>query len=65
MSRTAVRASPISRTAAILIMALGVFTFVFVNDVAGVAFLLLGAFLYVLLYRFTARVERELRAAEP
>lgn len=63
MSRTPVRASPISRTAAILIMALGIFTLLFVNDIAGVAFLLLGAFLYVLLYRFTAKIERELRSA--
>ncbi|MDV3293673.1 MAG: hypothetical protein LYZ70_05330 [Nitrososphaerales archaeon] len=45
-------------------MALGIFTFLFVNDIAGAAFLVLGAFLYVLLYRFTAKIERELRSAD-
>ncbi len=59
-----VRVSPISRAAAILIMALGVFTFVFVNDIAGVVFIVLGVILYALLFRFTKRVEHELREAE-
>ncbi len=59
-----VRVSPISRVAAILIMALGVFTLLFVNDIAGVAFIVLGVILYALLYRFTRRVENELRSAE-
>lgn len=59
-----VRVSPISRVAAILIMALGVFTLVLVNDIAGVAFIVLGVILYALLYRFTRRVENELRSAE-
>jgi len=45
-------------------MAVGVFTFVFVNDIAGVAFIVLGAGLYALLYRFTARLENELKSAE-
>lgn len=55
-----VRVSPISRTAAILIIILGVFTLIFVNSIAGVVFLALGAILYVLLYRFTARLNSEL-----
>jgi membrane protein implicated in regulation of membrane protease activity len=50
--------------AAILIMVLGVFTLFFVNPIAGIAFLALGAILYALLYRFTRKVERELRAGE-
>jgi membrane protein implicated in regulation of membrane protease activity len=56
-----VRVSPISRAAAILIVALGVFTLVAVNTIAGIAFIALGVILYALLYRFTARVERELQ----
>lgn len=51
-----VRVSPISRTAAILIIVLGVFTLLFVNPIAGVAFLVLGAVLYALLYKFTAKL---------
>ncbi len=59
-----VRVSPISRTAAILIMAVGLFTLVFVNAIAGVAFIVLGAILYLLLYRFTAKLESEIKSAE-
>ena len=60
----AVRIRPISRTAAILIMAVGVFTLVFVNDIAGFAFIVLGVILYVLLYGFTEKLDSELRTAE-
>ena len=60
----AVRVSPISRTAAILIILLGVFTLFFVNEIAGLAFLVLGAILYTLLYRFTAKLNADVRAAE-
>jgi heme O synthase-like polyprenyltransferase len=60
----AVRVSPISRTAAILIMTLGVFTLFFVNAIAGIAFLALGAVLYALLYRFTAKLNAGVRATE-
>jgi len=59
-----VRVSPISRTAAILIIVLGVFTLFFVNEIAGIAFLALGAILYALLYRFTSGLNSELRKAE-
>lgn len=65
-----VRVSPISRTAAILIMAVGIFTLfagvvadVPVNEVAGVAFIVLGVVLYSLLFKFTRKVEREIRGA--
>lgn len=59
-----VRVSPISRTAAILIIVLGVFTLFFVNEIAGVAFLALGVILYALLYRFTARLNTDIGRAE-
>ena len=59
-----VRVSPISRAAAILIILLGFFTLLFVNEIAGVAFLVLGAILYALLYRFTAKLSREVRQAD-
>jgi membrane protein implicated in regulation of membrane protease activity len=59
-----VRVSPISRLAAILIIVLGVFTLLFVNQVAGIAFLVLGAVLYALLYRFTAKLNSEIRQTE-
>lgn len=58
------RVSPISRTAAILIIVVGVLTFFFVNQIAGVAFLALGLVLYALLYRFTNRLNAELGRAE-
>jgi len=60
----AVRVSPISRTAAVLIMVLGVFTLFFVNEIAGVAFLALGVVLYAILYRFTAKLNADVGAAE-
>ena len=63
-----VRVSPISRTAAILIIALGVFTLVGglvadvqANEVAGGAFIVLGLALYWLLLRFTRRLESEIK----
>jgi membrane protein implicated in regulation of membrane protease activity len=59
-----VRVSPISRAAAILIIAVGVFTLLFVNPIAGIAFLVLGAVLYALLYRFTARLNAGLGQTE-
>jgi membrane protein implicated in regulation of membrane protease activity len=60
----AVRVSPISRTAAILIIILGVFTTFLVNLVAGIAFLALGVVLYVLLYRFTSGLNKRIDQAE-
>jgi membrane protein implicated in regulation of membrane protease activity len=57
--------SPVSRLAAILLIILGIFTLVFVLVIAGIAILVLGIVLYWLLYRFSARVERELDAKEP
>jgi membrane protein implicated in regulation of membrane protease activity len=64
------RASPVSRTAAILIIAVGAFVLftglvadIVASDVAGVAFIVLGVFLYWLLYRVTPRLDRNARAA--
>jgi membrane protein implicated in regulation of membrane protease activity len=66
----AVRASPISRTAAILIIAVGAFVLLAglvtgeaANEIAGVAFVVLGLVLYRLLFRFTRKLERELKEA--
>ncbi|HZW84536.1 MAG TPA: hypothetical protein VFE91_01360 [Nitrososphaerales archaeon] len=66
-----VRVSPISRTAAIVILAIGVFTLftgvvadIVENEIAGVAIIALGIFLYRLLYRFSDRVSKEVREAE-
>lgn len=66
-----VRVSPVSRTAAILIVAIGVFVLTagmvngeFPSDIAGGAFVVLGVLLYYILYRFTRKLEREIAAAE-
>jgi hypothetical protein len=66
-----VRASPISKTAALLIIALGVFTLfagvvggVVVNDIAGVAIIVLGLILYRILFRFARKLERQINDAE-
>lgn len=58
------RVSPISRLAAILLIVLGIFTFVFVLPILGILIIILGLVLYWLLYRFSAKVERELKDAE-
>lgn len=65
------KVSGVSRTAALLIIVLGIFTLVvgvasavFEDTVAGVAFVVLGVFLYSLLFRFTRKVEREIDAEE-
>jgi membrane protein implicated in regulation of membrane protease activity len=54
-----VRVSPISRSAAILIIVIGILTYYFINDVAGIAFIALGLVLYWVLYRFTRKVVSE------
>lgn len=66
-----VRASPVSKTAAILIIAVGVFvltaglaTDTLASDIAGGAFLVLGVVLYYLLLRFTKKLEREFAEAQ-
>lgn len=66
-----VRVSPVSRTAAILIIAIGLFvltggivTGTLASEIAGGAFVALGALLYGLLYWFTRKLEREIRGAE-
>jgi len=59
-----VRVSPVSRLAAILLILLGIFTMLFVLVIAGILITVLGLVLYWLLYRFSARVEKELRDAE-
>jgi len=63
-----VRVSPISKSAAILLVILGVFTLVaglstgvLTVTIAGLAITVLGLALYRLLYRFTRKVEREIR----
>jgi hypothetical protein len=62
-----VRVSPVSKTAAIIIIALGLFLLVGglaaqedETIVAGVAVTVLGVVLYRLLFRFTKKIEREL-----
>ena len=57
--------SPISRGAAVLIVVVGLFTILYVNPFAGVAFVVLGVALYWLLYRFARRVKREVEGREP
>ncbi len=66
-----VRVSPISKTAAILIIAIGIFvltaglvTGTLASDIAGGAFVMLGVLLYFLLLRFTKRLEREISEAQ-
>ncbi len=63
----AVRVSPISRTAAILIIAVGLFVLLaglstgeVASDVSGVAFIALGIFLYLFLLRFTRKLGKEI-----
>jgi len=70
MMSAKVRVSPISKTAALLIIAIGVFVLftglvadVPASDVAGVAFIILGLILYRLLFRFTKKLEREIAEA--
>ncbi len=62
-----VRVSPISRTAAILIIVIGIITLlaglstgVLASTVAGAAFIVLGVFLYALLYRLRGNIRREI-----
>jgi membrane protein implicated in regulation of membrane protease activity len=57
-----VRVSPISRGAAVLIVIVGLFTIAYINEIAGIAFVVLGIALYWLLYRFARKVEREVGA---
>jgi membrane protein implicated in regulation of membrane protease activity len=66
-----VRVSPVSRTAAILIIAIGVFVLTaglvtggLGSDIAGGAFVALGVILYFLLLRFTKKLEREIAEAQ-
>jgi tetrahydromethanopterin S-methyltransferase subunit E len=66
-----VRVSPISKTASILIIAIGVFvlyagivTDTLASDITGIAFIALGVILYFILIWFTKKLEREIREAE-
>jgi membrane protein implicated in regulation of membrane protease activity len=66
----AVRASPISKTAAILITIVGLFVLltgliarVVTNEVEGAVFIILGLVLYGVLRRFTKKLRRELRGS--
>jgi len=59
-----VRVSPVSKTAAILIVAIGIFVLMvglatgeLASDIAGGAFVVLGAILYALLFRFTKKLQ--------
>ncbi|MDG6942428.1 MAG: hypothetical protein JRN34_05885 [Nitrososphaerota archaeon] len=63
-----VRASPISKTAAILIVVVGIFVLfagllarVIASEVEGIAFIVLGLALYGLLRRFTKKLGEEVR----
>ncbi len=65
-----VRVSPISRTAAILIIILGAFTLLagwaadeFASEGAGAGIVVLGVFLYWLLFRLTRRIASDFEAA--
>jgi membrane protein implicated in regulation of membrane protease activity len=60
-----VRVSPISRGAAFLIIVIGLFTIAYINDIAGIVFVVLGIALYWLLYRFARRVRREIEEKGP
>ncbi|MGD0145901.1 MAG: hypothetical protein ABSB53_03495 [Nitrososphaerales archaeon] len=58
-----VKVSPISRLVSLLIIAIGIFTLVggwatgiLEDEIAGIAFIILGIFLYRLLYRFDRKV---------
>jgi membrane protein implicated in regulation of membrane protease activity len=66
-----VRVSPISKTAALLIIAVGAFVLVagvttgeILNTVAGTAFLVLGVSLYLLLLRFTRNLQSKIDEAQ-
>ncbi len=66
-----VRVSPVSRAAAILILALGLLTLfgsygagVTLGVVMGAVFVALGLFLYALLYRISGRVVRDLETKD-
>jgi len=58
-----VRVSPISRGAALLIIVVGILTYYFIDDVAGIVFVALGIILYWLLYRFARKVGKEVTEA--
>jgi membrane protein implicated in regulation of membrane protease activity len=65
-----VRVSPISRTAAFLIIAVGAFVLLaglvtgsLADDIAGVAFVTLGTILNVLLLRFTRKLRNQINEA--
>ena len=62
-----VRVSPISKTASLLIIAVGAFVLVaglstgdVYNDVAGTAFVCLGVVLYLILFRFSRNLQKQL-----
>jgi membrane protein implicated in regulation of membrane protease activity len=66
-----VRVSPISRTAAILIIAIGAFVLLgavvtgdLASYIAGSAFVILGVVLYLLLIWFTRKLRREIGEIE-
>lgn len=65
-----VRVSPISRTAAFLIIVVGAFVLLaglatgsLADDIAGVAFVALGTILNVLLLRFTRKLRSQISEA--
>jgi len=49
----------------LLIVVVGLFTIAYINDIAGVVFVVLGTVLYWLLYRFAHRVRREIEEKGP
>lgn len=65
--KMSVRVSPISRTAAVLIIVVGIFVLftgvvadVLASEIAGVVFIILGLSLYLLLFRITRRIREDI-----
>jgi membrane protein implicated in regulation of membrane protease activity len=63
--------SPISRTASILIIAIGAFVLLaglstqeVAYDISGVVFIVLGVVLYLILLRFTRNLRRQIDEAQ-
>jgi len=55
MSQGGVKASGLSRGATILMVVLGIITFLLVNGIAGIALILLGVAMYLFNRRYLAR----------
>lgn len=62
MAKSGVKTSGLSRGATILMIILGILTFIFVNRLAGIALILLGVAMYLFNRRFVARLQRSVEA---